>query len=117
LEARKTPEPALARELKEDLGGDRRNCEFFRRYECLKGDSHSSLKFIYHRDADLRPAGLKLYEGRRLTSIDQVERFEFKSAVILGCILEDFIGAALWPQPVDKSDVKLQRRFVEPAAL
>jgi len=48
------------------------------------------------------PENLTLYEGQRLTSIAVADRFAFHFANILGGILEDFIAAGLWPQPVDK---------------
>jgi hypothetical protein len=48
------------------------------------------------------PDNLILYEGQRLTSIAADERWAYNFANILGVILEDFIAAGLWLQPVDK---------------
>jgi 8-oxo-dGTP diphosphatase len=102
VEAEETPDAALVRELREELGVELQRWEFFRRYECLKGDAYPNRKFIYRGEIDLPAADLRLYEGQRLTSIDPEERFHFKFANILGGVLEDFIAAGLWPQPVDK---------------
>jgi 8-oxo-dGTP diphosphatase len=102
VEAGETPEAALVRELKEELDIELDHWEFFRRYECLQGDAYPNTKFIYHGAVDRLPENLTLYEGQRLTSIAAGERRGFNFANILGAILEDFIAAGLWPQPVDK---------------
>ncbi|HUF40426.1 MAG TPA: NUDIX domain-containing protein [Verrucomicrobiae bacterium] len=102
IEAGETPEQALVRELKEEIGVDLRRWEFFRSYECLSGDAYPNRKFIFRGEIHLLPQELTLYEGRRLTSIGPRERFQFKFANILGVVLEDFIAAGLWPRPVDK---------------
>jgi 8-oxo-dGTP diphosphatase len=102
VEGGETPEAALVRELREELGVDLQYWEFFRRYECLEGDAYPNCKFIYRGEIDLPAEKLMLYEGQRLTSIDPEERYGFRFANILGSILEDFIAAGLWPRPVDK---------------
>jgi 8-oxo-dGTP diphosphatase len=103
VEAGETPEQALVRELKEEIGVELRSWEYFRSYQCLSGDAYPNRKFIYRGRVDLLPQDLTLYEGQRLTSIDPGERFHFKFANILGGVLEDFIAAGLWSRPVDKS--------------
>ncbi|MGE5219647.1 MAG: NUDIX hydrolase [Chloroflexota bacterium] len=102
VEAGETPEQALARELKEELGLDLQRWQFFRSYECLDGDDYPNRKFIYWGELTLLPRELALHEGQRLASIAAEERGDFKFANILGGILEDFIAAGLWPRPVDK---------------
>jgi 8-oxo-dGTP diphosphatase len=102
VEAGETPEAALVRELKEELGVDLARYEFFRRYECLQGDAYPNIKFIYCGAVDRVPENLTLYEGQRLASIAADERWAYNFANILGGVLEDFIAAGLWPQPVDK---------------
>ena len=102
VEEEETPEQALARELKEELGIALPRWEFFRRYDCLEGDAYPNRKFVYHGMLGLAPAELILYEGQRLTSIAAADRHDFHFANILGSILDDFIAAGLWPAPVDK---------------
>jgi 8-oxo-dGTP diphosphatase len=107
VEEGETPEHALMREVKEELGIDLLNQEFFRRYDCADGDAYPNIKYIYRATIDKRPAELVLGEGQRLTSIAMAERFNFSFANILGRILEDFIQAGLWPQAVDNSSTKI----------
>jgi 8-oxo-dGTP diphosphatase len=107
VEEGETPEHALMREVKEELGIDLLNSEFVRRYECAEGDVYPNIKYIYRAQIDKRPAELVLSEGQRLTSIAMAERFNFSFANILGRILEDFIQAGLWPQAVDNSSTKI----------
>jgi 8-oxo-dGTP diphosphatase len=103
VETGETPEQALVREVKEELGLDLRQWQFFRCYECLEGDAYPNRKYIYHGVIDSLPSELTLYEGQCLTGIDPDERFALKFANILSAILEDFIAAGLWYRPVDKS--------------
>jgi mutator protein MutT len=102
VEAGESPETALVRELKEELGMELKQWQFFRRYECRVGDVYPNVKYIYRGTIDSLPEDLVVYEGRRLTSIAPDERFHFKFANILGQILEDFIAAGWWPRAVDK---------------
>lgn len=102
VEAGETPEAALARELKEELALEIHRWQFFRRYECVRGDAYPNIKFIYYGSIDRTAEDLTLYEGQRLTSIAADERHGFRFANILGAILEDFIAAGFWPAPVDK---------------
>ena len=103
LDVGETPEQALVREVKEELGFELKRWKFFRRYECLEGDAYPNIKFIYYSAIDSIPAELHLYEGQRLASIGAEERFDYNFANILGAILADFIAADLWPQTVDNS--------------
>lgn len=103
LEAGETPEQALARELKEELNIELASWRFFRRYTCLAGDAYPNIKFIYYARLDPAPPHLRLCEGQRLAAITRAERGEFAFANILASVLEDFIDAGLWPDPVDNS--------------
>ena len=107
VEEKETPEDALVREVKEELGIELPEWQFFSRYECTQGDVYPNVKYIYRANIDKRPAELVLSEGQRLTSIAMAERFNFSFANILGRILEDFIQAGLWPQAVDNSSTKI----------
>jgi 8-oxo-dGTP diphosphatase len=107
VEAGETPEQALVRETKEEIGLDLKQWRFFRRYECLAGDAYPNTKFIYHAKIDRLAAELPLFEGQRLIGIAPQERFDFRFANILGKILEDFIAAGGWQEPVDNSSAKI----------
>ena len=107
VEAGETPEQALVRETKEEIGLDLRQWQFFRRYDCYVGDAYPNTKFIYHAKIDRLAADLPLFEGQRLIGIAPQERFDIRFANILGKILEDFIAEGGWPELVDKSLAKI----------
>ena len=107
VEAGETPEQALVRETKEEIGLELRHWRFFRRYECLAGDAYPNTKFIYHAQMDCLAAELTLFEGQRLIGIALQERFTFRFANILGKILEEFIAEGGWQEPVDNSSAKI----------
>ncbi len=100
LEEGETPEQALVREVKEEIGIDLKYFQSFRHYDCAAGDVYPNLKHLYWARLDIDAESLVLYEGQRLISIAAEERFGFKFANVLGALLEDFIAANLWP-PVD----------------
>lgn len=103
LEDGETPEEALVREVKEELGLDLKRWQFFRSYECLQGDAYPNVKHLYWAKIGKSADELTLYEGQRLRSIEAHERNGMKFANVLGQILEDFIKAGLWPYAVDNS--------------
>ena len=107
VEAGETPEQALVRETKEEIGLELKQWRFFRRYECSVGDAYPNIKFIYHAEIDCLAAELPLFEGQRLIGITPQERFDFRFANILGKILEDFIAEGGWPELVDNSLAKI----------
>jgi 8-oxo-dGTP diphosphatase len=102
IEQGETPEQALRREVKEELGIELDQWQLFRVYTCLEGDVYPNIKHVYWGILDKDAAELTLYEGQRLVGVTLEERRNFAFANILGRILEDFIQAGLWPQPVDK---------------
>jgi 8-oxo-dGTP diphosphatase len=101
VEEGETPEQAVAREVKEELGLDLLEWQFFSRYECTQGDAYPNVKYIYRAQTDTQSADLILGEGQKLISIAIEERFDFRFANILGRILEDFVAAGWWPRAVD----------------
>jgi 8-oxo-dGTP diphosphatase len=101
LEEGETPEEALVREVKEEIGVDLKQWAFFKRYVCTQGDAYPNTKYLYWAKIDKLAEELTLYEGQRLISIVPQQRRELRFANILGKILEDFIDSDLWPQPVD----------------
>lgn len=103
VEEGETPEEALIREVKEELGVDLENWKFFRTYVCKTGDAYPNVKYIYWAELEKNPHELTLYEGQALRGVALEERASFRFANVLGAILEDFIAAGLWPRPVDNS--------------
>jgi 8-oxo-dGTP diphosphatase len=101
VEEGETPEDALVREVREELGIDLTGWKFFRTYVCTEGDAYPNIKHIYSARIDAAPEELMLFEGQKLKSIGIEERNEIRFANILGAILEDFIAAELWPRAVD----------------
>lgn len=101
LEAGETPERALVREVKEELGIELNAVNFFRRFDCAEGDAYPNIKHIYWAVTARMPQELTLYEGQELRSIALGERKQIKFANILGAIVESFVEAGLWPQAVD----------------
>ena len=103
LEEGETPEQALLREVKEELGVELKAWRFFRRYQCLSGDVYPNIKHIYHAQIDGCAADLVLNEGQKLAAITREKRFDYKFANILAAILEDFASSDFWPATVDNS--------------
>jgi len=103
LEAGETPEEALVREVREELGVELNAWSFFRCYDCLEGDAYPNRKHIYYARIDQNTSELSLYEGQRLTAIAREERSAYKFANILSVILEDFVAGGFWPAAVDNS--------------
>jgi 8-oxo-dGTP diphosphatase len=104
VEAGETPEQALVREVREELGIELSDWKFFRRYLCTKGDVHPNVKYIYWARVDAAARELTLYEGQELKSVAPDGRHQLRFANVLRSILDDFIAAGLWPRPVDTVD-------------
>ncbi|HEU4344138.1 MAG TPA: NUDIX domain-containing protein [Candidatus Binatia bacterium] len=102
IEEGETPEQALVREVREELGIELRQWNFFRIYACEEGDAYPNLKYVYWAKIDKIAPELTLYEGSRLMSISLEQRKDVRFANILGQILEEFIESGFWPRAVDK---------------
>ena len=101
LEVGETPEQALVREVKEEIGVDLQQWSFFKHYICTEGDVYPNIKYLYWARIDKIAEELTLHEGQRLMSVTPDQRNGIRFANVLGAILEDFIVEGLWPQPVD----------------
>ncbi len=98
LEAAETPEQALVREVREEVGVELKQWNFFRVYRCTRGDVYPNIKHIYWAQIDQSSAELTLHEGQRLMSIGLNELDRIKFANILREIVADFIEDGLWPE-------------------
>jgi mutator protein MutT len=98
VEPGETPEQALVREVKEEIGYDLRAFHHFRDYACTSGDAYPNTKHIYYAKIDALPEELTLHEGQYLKSIDLAERGGVKWANILGKIVDDFTASGLTPR-------------------
>lgn len=98
-----TPEEALVREAREEIGLELRDWKFFRRYECLTGDVYPNMKFIYHASIDCFAADLTLFRGptsaRHSTGGKMPVSFRQHSRRYP----RRLIVAAIWPRTVDNS--------------
>jgi 8-oxo-dGTP diphosphatase len=98
LEAAETPEQALVREVREEVGVELKQWNFFRVYQCTRGDVYPNIKHIYWAQIDQSSAELTLHEGQRLMSIGLNELDRIKFANILREVVADFIEDGLWPE-------------------
>ena len=65
VEEGETPDEALVREVKEELGLDLKNYKFYKTFECLTGDAYANLKYIYTGKINIPIEEITLYEGVR----------------------------------------------------
>jgi 8-oxo-dGTP diphosphatase len=91
IEEGETPEQALEREVKEELGIEMKEYSFFRTYECLEGDAYPNIKYIYSGKINIPIEEITLYEGVRAAYFKKEDIPHVKFANILKSIVNDYI--------------------------
>jgi 8-oxo-dGTP diphosphatase len=92
VEEGETPEEALLREVKEELGIDLTDYTFYKKYECLTGDAYENIKYIYSGKINLPIEKVTLLEGVRPQYFSKSEIPYVKFANILKSIVMDYIS-------------------------
>lgn len=93
VEEGETPEQALVREVKEELGLELRDYKFYRRFECLTGDAYENIKYIYTGRINIPIEEITLYEGVRPQYFSREEIPNVKFANILKEIVMDYMNS------------------------
>ncbi len=91
VEEGETPEEALVREVKEEIGYDLKEYKFFRKYECPEGDAYPNIKYIFSGRINLPVAEITLLEGEKARYFTEEEVPDIKFANILKMIVLDYI--------------------------
>ncbi len=97
VEEGETPEEALIREVKEELGITLDEFRFFRRYECRTGDAYPNEKYIFAGRIDIPIENITLYEGERPQYFKRSEIPYVNFANILREVVMDYINATYGP--------------------
>lgn len=92
VEEGETPEQALIREFREELGLELRDYRFYKRFECLTGDAYENIKYIYSGRINIPLEEITLYEGVRPCYFSKEEIPHVKFANILKEIVLDYIN-------------------------
>lgn len=93
VEEGETPEQALVREVKEELGMDLKDYKFYKRFECLTGDAYENIKYIYTGRINIPLEEITLYEGVKPQYFSAEEIPHVKFANILKEIVIDYINS------------------------
>lgn len=100
VEEGETPEEALIREVKEELGITLGEFRFFKRYECLTGDAYPNEKFIYAGRINIPIEDMTLFEGERPQYFKRSEIPYVNFANILREVVMDYINETDGPGKV-----------------
>jgi len=92
VEKGETPEEALIREVKEELDYDLKDYSFFKKYDCLEGDVHPNIKYVYVGKVNKTITELTLQEGEKLQFFSKNEIHNIKFANILKTIVMDYLN-------------------------
>ncbi|MBI2644539.1 MAG: NUDIX hydrolase [Candidatus Wildermuthbacteria bacterium] len=96
LEGSETPEEALRREVREEIGEELLDYSFsfFRSYEVLQGDAYPNIKFVYCAKFSKPIPELKLgNEGQRLELFSYEDLKNISLANVMDKIVEDYMKA------------------------
>jgi 8-oxo-dGTP diphosphatase len=93
VEEGETPEEALVREVKEELGFELKEYRFFKKYECLEGDAYPNIKYIYSGTINIPIENITLYEGDHARYFRREEIRNVKFANIIKTIVLDYLNS------------------------
>lgn len=91
VEEGETPEEALIREYREELGLELNNYKFYKEFLCLKGDAFENIKYIYTGKINIPVEEINLYEGQYVRYFKKEEIPDLKFANIIKSIMLDYI--------------------------
>lgn len=91
VEEGETPEEALVREYKEELGLELKEYKFYKEFLCLKGDAFENIKYIYTGKINLPIDEITLYEGQYARYFTKEEIPATKFANIIKSIVIEYI--------------------------
>jgi len=91
VEDGETPEQALIREYKEELGLTLKEYEFFKEYVCLEGDAYENTKYIFCGKINIPIEKITLYEGQYAKYFTREDIRSLKFANIIKSIVTDYI--------------------------
>ena len=93
VEEGETPEEALIREFKEELGLDLRDYKFYKEFECLEGDAFENIKYIYTGKINIPIDEITLYEGQKAQYFTKEQIPDIKFANIIKSVVLDYINS------------------------
>jgi 8-oxo-dGTP diphosphatase len=93
VEEGETPEEALIREFKEELGLELKDYQFYKEFECTKGDAFENIKYIYSGRINVPIEEITLYEGQYARYFKKEEIPDINLANIIKSILLEYISS------------------------
>ena len=91
VENGETPDQALVREFKEELGIDLKEYTFFKKFDCFSGDAYPNIKYIYSGKINIPIEEITLLEGERAQYFSKEEIPNVKFANIIKTIVMEYI--------------------------
>jgi 8-oxo-dGTP diphosphatase len=91
VEEGESPEEALIREFREELGLELKDYKFYKEFLCLKGDAFENIKYIYTGKINLPIDEIILYEGQYARYFTKEEIPATKFANIIKSIVMEYI--------------------------